>query len=106
MDDNDSSHLQQHLANQRTFLAWLRTCVALIGLGFVVAKFGLYLIPIFSGGDLSTYFTNPVTSFETSTHFFFNHRNKYGDPWNCLRNICIKKLYLYVQIHKKGHLCS
>lgn len=27
MDNNDSSHSQQHLANQRTFLAWLRTCV-------------------------------------------------------------------------------
>jgi putative membrane protein len=70
MDNNDSSHSQQHLANQRTFLAWLRTCVALIGLGFVVARFGLFLIPIFtSGGDPSTYTTNPATSFETSTHF-------------------------------------
>jgi putative membrane protein len=27
----------------RTFLAWLRTCVAIIGLGFVVARFGLFL---------------------------------------------------------------
>lgn len=69
MDDNDSSHSQQHLANQRTFLAWLRTCVALIGLGFVIARFGLFLISIFSGGDPSTYTTNPVTSFETSTHY-------------------------------------
>ena len=35
-----SSH---YLANERTFLAWLRTCVALIGLGFVVSRFGLFL---------------------------------------------------------------
>lgn len=70
MDNNDNSHSQQHLANQRTFLAWLRTCVALIGLGFVVARFGLVLFPFFiSGGDPSTYPTNPATSFETSTHF-------------------------------------
>ena len=34
---------QQHLANERTFLSWLRTCIALIGLGFVVARFGLFL---------------------------------------------------------------
>jgi putative membrane protein len=35
-----SSH---YLANERTFLAWLRTCVAIIGLGFVVSRFGLFL---------------------------------------------------------------
>jgi putative membrane protein len=69
MDNNDSSHSQQHLANQRTFLAWLRTRVALIGLGFVVARFGLFLISIFTSEDPSTYTTNPATSFETSTHF-------------------------------------
>lgn len=34
---------QEYLANERTFLAWLRTCVAIIGLGFVVARFGLFL---------------------------------------------------------------
>jgi putative membrane protein len=68
MDNSDSSHSQQHLANQRTFLAWLRTCIALIGLGFVVARFGLFLFPIFTG-DPSNYITNPVASFETSTHY-------------------------------------
>ncbi|MHB8587537.1 MAG: YidH family protein [Candidatus Dormibacteraceae bacterium] len=31
------------MANTRTLLAWLRTSIALIGLGFVVAKFGLFL---------------------------------------------------------------
>ncbi|MGE5794661.1 MAG: YidH family protein [Bacteroidota bacterium] len=30
-------------AAERTLLAWVRTAIALIGLGFVVAKFGLYL---------------------------------------------------------------
>src|SRR5262245_6951425 len=69
MDDIDSSHSQQHLANQRTFLAWLRTCIALIGLGFVVARFGLFLIPIFTSEVPSTYTTNPATSFEASTHY-------------------------------------
>lgn len=34
---------RDHLANERTLLAWLRTGVALIGLGFVVARFGLFL---------------------------------------------------------------
>ena len=30
-------------AAERTLLAWIRTAVALIGLGFVVARFGLFL---------------------------------------------------------------
>jgi putative membrane protein len=33
----------EHLANERTFLAWLRTCIALMGLGFVIARFSLFL---------------------------------------------------------------
>ena len=31
------------LAAERTFLAWIRTSLALISLGFVVAKFGVWL---------------------------------------------------------------
>jgi putative membrane protein len=30
---------QESMANERTFLAWIRTCIALIGLGFIIAKF-------------------------------------------------------------------
>ncbi|WP_421118620.1 YidH family protein [Aquihabitans daechungensis] len=33
------------LANDRTFLAWLRTGIALIGLGFVIAKVSLIAEP-------------------------------------------------------------
>jgi inner membrane protein YidH len=32
-----------HLANERTFLAWIRTSLAIIGLGFVMAKFSVWL---------------------------------------------------------------
>lgn len=32
-----------HLANERTFLAWIRTSIALIGLGFVIVKFALFI---------------------------------------------------------------
>jgi putative membrane protein len=42
-DKIPTDHSQQHLANERTFLSWLRTSIALIGLGFIVARFGLFL---------------------------------------------------------------
>lgn len=32
-----------HLANERTFLAWIRTSISIIVFGFVVAKFGIVL---------------------------------------------------------------
>jgi len=33
----------EYLANERTFLAWIRTGIAVISLGFVVSRFGLWL---------------------------------------------------------------
>lgn len=32
-----------HLANERTFLAWIRTSIAIMGLGFVVVKFSIFV---------------------------------------------------------------
>jgi putative membrane protein len=37
------SRVRDHLANERTFLAWVRTGLGLIGLGFVLARMGLFL---------------------------------------------------------------
>lgn len=34
---------REHQANERTFLAWVRTSIALIGFGFAIARFGLFL---------------------------------------------------------------
>jgi putative membrane protein len=31
------------MANERTFLAWIRTSIAIMAFGFVVEKFGLFL---------------------------------------------------------------
>lgn len=31
-----------HLANERTFLAWIRTSIGIMGFGFVVVKFSLF----------------------------------------------------------------
>lgn len=44
------------LANDRTFLAWIRTGIALFGLGFVVAKVALIVDPAGdTGSDANLY---------------------------------------------------
>ncbi|WP_407429806.1 YidH family protein [Arcticibacter sp.] len=44
-----------HLANERTFLAWIRTGIAVMGFGFVVVKFSLFI------SQLSLAFNQKVT---------------------------------------------
>jgi uncharacterized membrane protein YidH (DUF202 family) len=34
---------RDHMANERTFLAWIRTNIGIIAFGFVIEKFGLFL---------------------------------------------------------------
>ena len=36
-------NLSDHLANERTFLAWIRTSVGIMAFGFVVVKFTLFI---------------------------------------------------------------
>lgn len=36
-------HLSDHLANERTYLAYLRTSIALIGFGITINRFSIYL---------------------------------------------------------------
>jgi putative membrane protein len=46
MKDNENQPItnpSDHLANERTFLAWIRTSVAIMGFGFVVVKFALFI---------------------------------------------------------------
>jgi putative membrane protein len=40
---NDSGDPRVYFAAERTLLAWVRTSLTVIGLGFVVARFGLFL---------------------------------------------------------------
>jgi putative membrane protein len=37
-DSNDDERIRDHLANERTYLAWLRTGMAMMGFGVVIAK--------------------------------------------------------------------
>jgi len=42
-DTEQKASLSDYLAAERTLLAWIRTGLALMGFGFVVARFGLFL---------------------------------------------------------------
>lgn len=39
-------HISDHLANERTFLAWIRTSIAVMTLGVAINRFSLFLIEI------------------------------------------------------------
>jgi uncharacterized protein (DUF302 family)/uncharacterized membrane protein YidH (DUF202 family) len=43
METQQRADLRDYLAAERTLLAWIRTGLALMGFGFVVARFGLFL---------------------------------------------------------------
>jgi putative membrane protein len=50
MDSQPEVDPRVHMAAERTFLAWIRTGLALMGFGFVVARFGLFLQELASVG--------------------------------------------------------
>jgi putative membrane protein len=53
---------REHQANERTFLAWLRTSIALIGFGLTISRFGLFLHELQAN----------LTSQNSSTHSFIS----------------------------------
>lgn len=40
---NDQLIIRELMANERTFLAWVRTGIALMTFGFVVVKFSMFI---------------------------------------------------------------
>jgi putative membrane protein len=39
---DDSKYVEQHLSNERTFLAWIRTAITIMGIGFLSARLHLF----------------------------------------------------------------
>jgi putative membrane protein len=39
----ENKNVTNHLANERTFLAWVRTSIGIMAFGFVVVKFSLFV---------------------------------------------------------------
>ncbi len=54
MDKQPTKKTNDHLANERTFLAWVRTSIGIMGLGFVVVKFSMFIkqLTLMLGGNL------------------------------------------------------
>ena len=52
-------NLPEHQANERTFLSWLRTSIAIIAFGFVLERFSLFLKYLLPEGGAEV--TNPRT---------------------------------------------
>jgi putative membrane protein len=43
MTELKTKNTSDHLANERTFLAWIRTSIGIMAFGFVVVKFSLFV---------------------------------------------------------------
>ena len=54
LEDDMISNYTEHSANERTFLAWLRTGIAVVAFGFVLEKFNLFILALAStAGEVS-----------------------------------------------------
>jgi len=53
--------IKDHMANERTFLAWIRTSIGIMAFGFVIEKFALFV-------DKISYFLGKSTIPETAPH--------------------------------------
>lgn len=51
LSKDESELLRVRLAAERTLLAWIRTGLALMGFGFIVARFGLFMRELASGPE-------------------------------------------------------
>jgi putative membrane protein len=51
-----------HAANERTFLAWVRTGIAVIAFGFVIEKFNLFLLTMAAAGLGSEVHSSQLTA--------------------------------------------
>jgi putative membrane protein len=64
-------NLQVHMANERTYLAWIRTSIGIMAFGFVVEKFALFL-------DKMSYFIGKGDIPEVHAHTSLGYSSIFG----------------------------
>jgi len=64
-------NLQVHMANERTFLAWIRTSIGIMAFGFVVEKFALFI-------DKVSYFLGKTHIPEVPPHSYLGYSSIFG----------------------------
>lgn len=72
----NSSRIRDHLANERTYLAWMRTAIALMGFGVLIARIRLFQTSVsFPSGNgwkmgLSFSTVGLITVLLSTRHYF------------------------------------
>lgn len=75
--------IQQHLANERTYLAWIRTSIALVGIGFLATTVHISALP--TAGDwanslamivsISSLFLGVMTIIGATVNYYHTRKN-------------------------------
>ena len=86
-----SSHARDHMANERTFLAWIRTSIGIMAFGFVVEKFALFIkqIALLLGKSHSQM---SARYFSFSSRILFNFRSISCSSWCANMPACLYQI--------------
>lgn len=80
----NQSRVRDHLANERTYLAWMRTAIALMGFGVVIVRLRYFQIPQVphpgAGWELGLLFSLVgLLTVLLATLYYFNIRHSIDD---------------------------
>ncbi|MDZ7958754.1 MAG: DUF202 domain-containing protein [Aulosira sp. DedQUE10] len=81
------SRIRDHLANERTYLAWMRTAIALLGFGVVIVRLRAFQVPLLphpgTGWKLGLVFSlvGLVTVWLSTGHYFAVRRDIEEDTY-------------------------
>lgn len=81
------SRIRDHLANERTYLAWMRTAIALLGFGVVIVRLRAFQVPLIprpgNGWKLGLVFSlvGLITVWLSTAHYFAVRRDIEEDTY-------------------------
>ncbi|WP_218776693.1 YidH family protein [Nostoc sp. T09] len=81
------SRIRDHLANERTYLAWMRTAIALLGFGVVIVRLRAFQVPLLphpgNGWKLGLVFSlvGLITVWLSTGHYFAVRRDIEEDTY-------------------------